>query len=198
MQANTLIARANNASVLTFGNSTHKFWTFDWCTPQKLRQTSVIGTEKSDENDASGEELYNFKYKVWQPSEKAGWHDLDADADEIIDLTLFDRTRSNEATPGAKGPVSDGHPSSEGLSAEDIRGAVGGQETLPGLAAANQGQSSGQSDQQDVTSESNAPQRSVPEQDAEILVDSSMGQPETSEAKDPIVPTDAEGDINLS
>ncbi|SCU86721.1 LANO_0C08988g1_1 [Lachancea nothofagi CBS 11611] len=134
MQSSTLIARANNASAHTFANSNRKFWKFDWYTPLKPKQNTTASTDKTDKNDNAGEELYNFKYKTWLPSDQQAWQILDNDSDEIIDLSSYDRTRQ-VVQPQGSAPPNGAQKPTEGLSADDIRGAVGGQESLPGFSA---------------------------------------------------------------
>ncbi|CEP64027.1 Rtt102p LALA0_S10e00562g [Lachancea lanzarotensis] len=139
MEANALISRANNASTYNFGNSNCKFWKFDWHTPVKPRPSGSAPAEKSDGNDNNDEELYNFKYKTWLASENAAWDVLSANPNETIDLSLFDRTQqvgqtTKQSNHNNNGPSINGQNTADnGLSADDIRGAVGGQESLPGF-----------------------------------------------------------------
>ncbi|SCV02453.1 LAME_0H00870g1_1 [Lachancea meyersii CBS 8951] len=138
MQASALISRANNASTNNFSNSSRKFWKLDWQTPVKPRSNATAVSDKPDNTDGNGEELYNFKFKTWLPADQAAWIDPSEDPDEIIDLSLYDRTKIVEQSPeNSRSSVTpiNGHKTANGLSADDIRGAVGGQETLSGFSA---------------------------------------------------------------
>ncbi|CUS22501.1 LAQU0S05e06810g1_1 [Lachancea quebecensis] len=134
METSALISRANNASTHTFSNSNPKYWKFDWYTPVKPKQAQS-NEKSSGENDA--EEKFSFKFKTWLPSEKAAWKQLEADVEETIDLEQYDRTKQPMALQPGSAPAVNGQVATNGLTADDIRGAVGGQETMIGFSASD-------------------------------------------------------------
>ncbi|SCU86471.1 LAFA_0E00958g1_1 [Lachancea sp. 'fantastica'] len=199
MEANALIARANNASTNNFSNSSCKFWKFDWHTPVKPRSSGTATAEKPDGNDNNDEDLYNFKYKTWLASEHAAWDTLSATPNETIDLSLFDRTKqqrqpTQQTNNNIGAPATNTqNPAEPGLSADDIRGAVGGQESLPGFNTSQPSQEKSQD------------QDKVREQNAEVVESTETTEPGPQTKPDAIdgdLPkttetSDADGDIKL-
>lgn len=134
MKTSELIARANNASPHTFANSSQRYWKLDWCTPVKPKPTQNSG--KGNGENVEGEK-YNFMYKAWMPSEVPAWKQLEVDENEILDLSMYDRTKKVVAPQVGSAPTSSGQNAGNGLTADDIRGAVGGQESIPSFSGSD-------------------------------------------------------------
>ncbi|AGO13551.1 AaceriAGL331Cp [[Ashbya] aceris (nom. inval.)] len=101
-------------------------WRYAWFTPSKNIE---------DDNNM---ESYGFEYKCWQ---RVGADEpldlLDDTDDHVLDLNAFDRTRKDAQSKVSQvggGPTGSG---TTGLTMEDIRGAVGGVEAIPGFSSSD-------------------------------------------------------------
>ncbi|KAM3165155.1 hypothetical protein ACU8KH_00918 [Lachancea thermotolerans] len=182
MEASALISRANNASTHTFSNSNPKYWKFDWYTPVKPKQAQS-NEKSSGENDS--EERFSFKYKTWLPSEKPAWKQLEAEVEEIIDLEQYDRTKQPKTLQPGSAPVVNGQAAADGLTADDIRGAVGGQETMIGFSAS------------DATTKNDTKPAQANHEGPDGRVDPTASLDANGEQKPESEKKDADGDLDL-
>lgn len=141
MDPQTLIAKANKVSY--YGGSTNKeSWRYDWYQPSKV--SSNVQQPQQQLGDLENNlEKYPFKYKTWLRNQEDEKNLQGESCEDILDLKEFDRTiRKKLSNPShIKGDTNsaNGAPSAnqgdEALSVDDIRGAVGNSEAIPGLSA---------------------------------------------------------------
>lgn len=134
MQAEALISRANRLTSTSFAQSNRKFWKYDWLTPRRPLQSQSL--DKTANSDNVEEDKYSFQYKTWQPAENKQWEDLDDSTDDVLELTLYDRTRKVDNI-GETGSAANGAETTDGLTVDDIRGAVGAEESIPGFSSSD-------------------------------------------------------------
>ncbi|AMD21962.1 HFR107Wp [Eremothecium sinecaudum] len=118
----------DQASRLSGHSGSVKLWRYDWCSPPK----------NEDEND---QENYDFQFKRWQRVPKVNNEASDSsngldDDQDYLDLNLYDRFRASD---GGKVPsqISSTNKPASGLTMDDIRGAVGGVESIPGFSSSD-------------------------------------------------------------
>ncbi|KAH3899404.1 Rtt102p SCDLUD_004847 [Saccharomycodes ludwigii] len=109
----------------------YKYWVYDWYSPTNQKITTTTNNNNNNNNNTN--EKVVFKYKTWfeninVPLETSDSEnelmDLDEPYKTIFDLNLFDRKNNM------------GNKRSDGLTMDDIRGAVGtGGESIPGLSS---------------------------------------------------------------
>lgn len=95
---------------------------------------------KVDEDD-DAVERYSFKLKTWLKANQNDFANLESPENNTLtalDLNLFDRTRISANTDQTKIALEKNKRVDEnGLTEKDIRGAVGGSESIPGLSSSN-------------------------------------------------------------
>ncbi|CAI4063446.1 hypothetical protein N7582_002414 [Saccharomyces uvarum] len=141
MDSQTLIHKANKVSY--YGGATSgESWRYDWYQPSKI-SSSKQQPQQQVGNLENNLEKYPFKYKTWLKAHENEKALQEGCCEDILDLKLFDRTiRKESQNPShIKGDTTNtnGAPSAteggEALSVDDIRGAVGGSEAIPGLSS---------------------------------------------------------------
>ncbi|CAI4063068.1 hypothetical protein SKDZ_07G5140 [Saccharomyces kudriavzevii ZP591] len=139
MDPQTLIIKANKVSY--YGSSIGgESWRYDWFQPSKISSTAQQPQQQAG-NFENNLEKYPFKYKTWLKNQENEKSLQEGDCEDILDLTQFDRTiRKKSPNPShVKGDANSSAPSTnqenEALSMDDIRGAVGNSEAIPGLSA---------------------------------------------------------------
>lgn len=132
LYSNSLIRKASglNDNALTSSDG-NKYWKYDWFTPAKSQQNNDSTTATGE----SGEDKYAFKYKNWVPVEKSVLTQDQADDKDYLELKKFDRTRLADQEQIVS--TTNGHPSENTLTMDDIRGAVGGGESIPGFSGSD-------------------------------------------------------------
>ncbi|EDO18795.1 hypothetical protein Kpol_1028p70 [Vanderwaltozyma polyspora DSM 70294] len=124
----SLIEKANRGGyVLTADNRQH--WKYDWFTPLKKNEVSQERVNMDPNSMENEESKYPFKYKTWLKADVSDFHDNKEELD-VLDLSKYDRTKKLVVTNGVS--VTEDDQSS--LTMADIRGAVGGSESIPGLS----------------------------------------------------------------
>ncbi|CAI2016127.1 hypothetical protein SEUBUCD646_0G05170 [Saccharomyces eubayanus] len=142
MDSQTLIHKANKVSY--YGGATSgESWRYDWYQPSKISSTKQQPQQQVG-NVENNVEKYPFRYKTWLKVHEDDGNALqEGGCEDILDLRLFDRTIRKESQTAShiKGDtnITNGAPSTteggKALSVDDIRGAVGGSEAIPGLSA---------------------------------------------------------------
>ncbi|EJS43613.1 rtt102p [Saccharomyces arboricola H-6] len=141
MDAQTLILKANKVSY--YGSSTSgDFWRYDWYQPSKTSSSAQQPQQQAGNLENSLEKC-PFKYKAWLKTQENEKGLREGNCEDILDLTQYDRTIQSKSINPSR-IKSDTHntnsaPSTnqegEALSMDDIRGAVGNSEAIPGLSA---------------------------------------------------------------
>ncbi|CAI4036690.1 hypothetical protein SMKI_16G0120 [Saccharomyces mikatae IFO 1815] len=140
MDSQTLILKANKVSY--YGSSTSgESWRYDWYQPSKI-SSNVPQPQQQHGSLENNLEKYPFRYKTWLKNQEDEKNLQKDNCEDILNLKQFDRTISKELSNSShiKGDKSNpsGAPStnqgSEALSVDDIRGAVGNSEAIPGLS----------------------------------------------------------------
>ena len=141
MDPQTLITKANKVSY--YGNPTSKeSWRYDWYHPSKV-SSNVQQPQQQLGDMENNLEKYPFRYKTWLRNQEDEKNLQRESCEDILDLKEFDRRilKKSLMTSHTKGDTSKatGAPSAnqgdEALSVDDIRGAVGNSEAIPGLSA---------------------------------------------------------------
>lgn len=127
----SLIEKANRGDYFSnLENIQH--WKSDWLTPTKAAVNNSNESNldlNNDDNNENSSERYPFKFKTWLKTETSVFNSDDDELD-VLDLATYDRTRKAADSKGSSKTNGD----KDGLSMDDIRGAVGGSESIPGLS----------------------------------------------------------------
>lgn len=106
-----------------------KHWKYDWFSPLKAN------------DDDSTQESYGFQYKKWQQVDYKDQSDsFDSSSapedDDTLDLNLYDKTKIGRCTRQQQQELT-GSKENVRLTMDDIRGAVGGVEAIPGFSSSD-------------------------------------------------------------
>ncbi|CCF57639.1 hypothetical protein KAFR_0C06430 [Kazachstania africana CBS 2517] len=168
----SLIDQANSGHRFGANPEKKEYWKLDWFTPAKqdsFSANSETNDTANETNRETSQEKYNFKYQTWVKIDSAeSIPSEENDTLQPIDLSIIDR---NEVSDGNQGNT-DGNKDS--LTVDDIRGAVGGSESIPGL-------SSGTNNNHDLT-------EPAAEETQTVVNTEQAAEQQTSTAKD--VPAD--------
>ncbi|AQZ13498.1 RTT102 (YGR275W) [Zygosaccharomyces parabailii] len=137
----SLIERANNGGHFDNSNS-RQWWKYDWYTPSHHANSSGSGNANSDGNqfsDNSVVEKYPFNYKTWIKSDVCIWQDLlkANDSLDLLDASSYSAQEQADAAVAHSQQMANRPANGDSLTAEDIRGAVGGVGTISGLSSSD-------------------------------------------------------------
>lgn len=129
----SLLDRANNADNSL--PSDIRYWKYDWYSPLKVSlEQQIHGDMNGTGNSLSNaiQENYPFKYKAWISVGDKKLRSTTGTEDQFFNLDDYDRTKEGWSAFGKYIPKEGKNGS---LTAEDIRGAVGDTESIPGLSS---------------------------------------------------------------
>ncbi|SCU98691.1 LAMI_0F15896g1_1 [Lachancea mirantina] len=130
----SLISRANRANNITFSSTSQKYWKYDWYSPLQVDTPAENGNGEVSEN--KDQDRLSFHIKKWIPTEKPEWDDAELEVDDVLDLKNYDRSNrqvlEQEIQNGAEHQNT-----TSGLSADDIRGAVGNEGGISGFSGSD-------------------------------------------------------------
>lgn len=128
----TLINKANQGGRYSIQEN-KQHWEWDLYSPTKELHSESGNSNENNDNEV---EKYPFEYKTWIKSDKNIFEKWFAKTDSLqpLDLDDFDRTKN---TTKVKKPnqLTERENNPDGLTVDDIRGAVGGSESIPGFSS---------------------------------------------------------------
>lgn len=132
----SLIERANRGN---FGSQEKKqHWKYEWYTPSNSDITtnaSNSNTEGSHITKGGSTKKYSFQYKTWMRTDNGIFEgSQNKSTGDLYDLTKYSGAGSTHDVNIAGVRAQNGNPRDEGLTVEDIRGAVGDSEAIPGFS----------------------------------------------------------------
>ncbi|CCK72392.1 Rtt102p KNAG_0K00240 [Huiozyma naganishii CBS 8797] len=143
----SLIKKANQGG--RFGSSEHiQHWQYVWHTPTRDEEaagrtseldagaTAAKGNNQSQGDSLDQPESFPFKFKTWKRADECEWDTVE-DTLVPLDLDNFDITKVVQDQSAVKGGHEKETQSMDGLTEDDIRGAVGGSESIPGLSGSS-------------------------------------------------------------
>ncbi|CDK28356.1 unnamed protein product [Kuraishia capsulata CBS 1993] len=137
----SLVRSANSHLNLLDQQSGERRWTRDWFNPPKPKTNEggiangingIVGSSAPDSQSTTPQPvaIYPFELKTWVlKTDEASEPIVDGDDDDFIDLTKFTTGEPTNTESEASGSRTD-----SGLSAADIKGAVGG-DAIPGFSS---------------------------------------------------------------
>ena len=123
----SLIDKANQGGYYMPQEQQTQHWEYQWHSPPKehLHQgpaaaASASAAPASTNDGEIAPETYPFQYKTWVPTARPAQEDTNETV-KPLDLSQYERSKYTS--------------NNNGLTEDDIRGAVGGTEAIPGLSA---------------------------------------------------------------
>ncbi|QLG72962.1 hypothetical protein HG535_0E00460 [Zygotorulaspora mrakii] len=201
----SLIARANRGNFA--GVEKKQYWKYDWYTPSRIDATTSntnSNAEIARSSESGSTDKLPVKYKTWSKTDKSIFVDYhDDDIGDLFDLSMHSGIAHVVAGNSTGAKVPNGGTMDEGLTMEDIRGAVGDSEAIPGLSSSDTIKKNQEVETPTVQESSIAPEgNDLPLTDGaapEIKCTSNDPQtneiPATSKVDDK--PKDIDGDVNM-
>ncbi|QLL30230.1 hypothetical protein HG536_0A00470 [Torulaspora globosa] len=182
----SLIQRANNTNYLS-ASEKKSHWRYDWYAASRPETVSGGHGNSSGEGGRSETDSHknSFKYKTWLKSEMpASNASAEIEEGDLFDLANYSLDRVNGTSSGAPRATGEGARNNS-LTVEDIRGAVGGAESMIALSSA--GTSAPKAGEKDkASSVQEKPEAAEP-----------ANASEETELQDQIADKDAEGDVTM-
>lgn len=138
----SLIERANNGGHFGIQDKKH-YWRYDWHTPTRTdsyaSNAANLNAEENSVGDSNLAEKYSFKYKTWLQVEESIFDDelKRNNALDVLDLSIYSVKESGNVKSKTGSNPETRNINDDSLTVEDIRGAVGNSESIPGFASSD-------------------------------------------------------------
>lgn len=136
----SLIERANNGGHFGIQDKKH-YWRYDWHTPTRTDSYATnaanLNAEENSVGDSNLAEKYSFKYKTWLQVEESIFDDelKRNNALDVLDLSIYSVKESSNVKSKTGSNPEIRNTNDDSLTVEDIRGAVGNSESIPGFSS---------------------------------------------------------------
>lgn len=225
----SLIERANNGGHFGIQDKKH-YWRYDWHTPthadSNATNAASLNSEENHIGDSNLTEKYFFKYKTWLQVEESIFDDESRrnNALDVLDFSIYSTKESGNVNSKTGSNPEIANTNDDSLTVEDIRGAVGNSESIPGFSSSDANTKNDKLENEeskttpkegaiaDIAKESDTTTPELPEsqskfselhkndQEQEVSINIDNGPlPDASEAEERIqnVQKDTDGDVNM-